>query len=205
MADGDSGLPGGGPASDNDTGGSASGGGDSDGPNSGSQDTIAQRRENLRSSTMKAAMSTLAGKGGGGGDPDDPISKQTSKINHWMLEAEYEMIASDFSTLGLALIVTLPTRIIFCTILALELKHSFFRSKSMIPYFPTLTWESFMPPATEISVPLPTVSLQIAVLAYLIGVATITTVAVGIIAIILVGLGSAGTVVVEGVSSLFGS
>lgn len=151
----------------------------------------AGRRETLRANTMKAALAMLAADGQAEGAGDDPIAKQTSKLNHWMLEAEVEMLASDFSTIGLSLCVTLPTRIVFCSVLALELKHAFSGSKSMIPYFPTLTFGSFYPPMTDPPDFLPNVLLQVAVLAYIMFIVLITIILVGLVTIALTALGSA--------------
>jgi len=181
MSDGD--LPGG---TTSEAGGKQSAGGDSDGAGSGSQDPVAIQREKLRNDTAQAAMAKLAGESSAADmDIDGQINKQTSRLNHWMLEAEIDgLIDSDISTCGLSLIVTLPTRIVFCGVLALELKHAVLGSKSMIPYFPTLTWESFMPPGTEISIPAPTFLLWLAVVAYLITVILATLVIAAIIGII---------------------
>lgn len=163
-----------------------------DGLSEEEEDSPANRRENLRASTMRAALATLAGEAESeDGDQPDQITKQTSKLNHWMLEAEIEMITSDFCTLGLSLFITLPTRIVFCSILALELRHAFSGTKSMIPYFPTLTFSSFYPPMTDPPDVLPNLLLQIAVAAYIVFIGLITVLLGGLVAIALTALGSA--------------
>lgn len=184
-----------------------SGGGDSAGPDSGSQDPVAVQREKLRNDTAQAAMQKLAGESSAADmDIDGQINKQTSRLNHWMLEAEIDgLLDSDISTCGLSLIVTLPTRIVFCSVLAIELKHAVLGSKSMIPYFPTLTWESFMPPSTEISIPLPTFFLYVAVVAYLIAVVGATLVALTIIAIIYGAMAGGAIAGFEFLTDLFAS
>lgn len=183
------------------------GDGDSNGPDSGSQDPVAIQREKLRSDTAKAAMAKLAGENSPADmDIDGVISKQTSRLNHWMLNTEMNgLFWSDVDTCGLSIIVTLPTRLIFCGVLAVELKHALTGSKSMVPYFPTLTWESFYPPGAEISNPLSLFFLYVAVLAYLITVVGITLVALTIIAIIYGAMAGGVVAGLEFLTDLFAS
>lgn len=199
MAEEDPGRPEAGPSSGGD-------GQQSGGAQGGGMDPVAAQHEKLSQDQTQAGLAQAAKQASEGVEKaKDEISKQTSRINHWMLEAEGEMISMDFSTVGISLVATLPIRIVFCGILLLELKHGFNGSKSMIPFFPKLTWESFMPPSTEISIPLPAVPLQVSVLAYLIGVALFTTVALGIIALVVVELGAIGGAAAYGLSFIFGS
>ncbi len=152
----------------------------------GGSDPVADIQEKLSQDRAQAGMAQAAGasEGAAGGDIEGEVTKQTSRINNWMLTIEPKLIAKDICTCGLALIITLPIRLIFVTILGLELKHAMNGTKSMIPFFPTLTWESFAPNGTDISIPLPLTPLYASVIAYFIAVVGAALVAASIIAIV---------------------
>ncbi len=113
----------------------------------------------------------------------EKVTEQVSRINNWMMTIEPKLLAKDICTCGLALFITLPIRLIFVTILGLELKHAMNGTKSMIPFFPTLTWKSFTPNGTNIDIPLPMTPLYVSVVAYFIAVVGAALVALTIIAI----------------------
>lgn len=145
--------------------------------------------ENLVRSQASAGLAAQSAAQQGAPNVDDEIQKQTNSVNHYILELEGQLISIDVSTIGLALFLTIPFRLVFCTVLGYQLYNAVTGNKSIIPYFPELTVESFFPPGgSKISVPLPQITVIIAVLAYIILVVVLNIVYMGMLAFILYAL-----------------
>lgn len=131
------------------------------------------------------ASSSLAQGAGGGGMPDvdKEIQKQTNAANHYLvIEILPQLFAFDASCFFLTTIVTMPIYFFIIVVyLGSQLKNGFTGNKSLIPYFPELTWESFAPPGTQMSVPLPKMILYVLTLWAILLLLLASTVWAGII------------------------
>lgn len=154
--------------------------------------------ENLVRSQASAGLAAQNATQQGAPNPEEEIQKQTNSVNHYILQTETELIATDVSTFGISLLVTVPFRLVFCAVLGYQLYNAFTGNESFIPYFPKLTIESFFPPGSKISAPVPPVFVQLAVVAYLIYVGLLTLTCVGLLALLILAitdpLGTAGAI-----------
>ncbi len=129
----------------------------------------------------RGAQQAAAGIGGGGeGGIKGLIKSFLSKTNHELLELEYAMVPFDISTFGISLLITLPARLFIAGFLGWQLKKAL-EGETEGTF--QLTWESFMPPGTEMSVPLPEMVLYVAVFTYV-----MTVFFAAVAAICLIGL-----------------
>lgn len=101
-------------------------------------------------------------------DPREEIQTQIDKANHYLLvEILPNVFAFDCTTFGLLSFATLP--IVYWPIAAIwgvEVYNDF--TGNSTPLTPRLSWKSFMPPGTEMDIPLPNQPLWIAWIAYVI-------------------------------------
>jgi hypothetical protein len=122
--------------------------------------------ERLRRGQAAAALEAAQGEAGGELDPREKIQGQLDRINHVLLvEILPEVVAFDASCLGVTTFLTLP--LVYWPVAALwglEVYNDF--RGATTPFTPRLSWKSFMPPGTEINIPLPNQPLWIAWLAY---------------------------------------
>lgn len=132
--------------------------------------------ERLAQSRAAAGLAQSADGGGGGtgdiasalGEMDEKIQAKTNSVNFYILQGLMDLFAFDMSCLFLTAPLTLPIYdILIIGVLGYELYNGFTGNKSIVPYFPELTWESFTTPGKEKSsspIPLPRTPLYILVL-----------------------------------------
>lgn len=113
-------------------------------------------------------------------------SKLTSKANHFLLEFEQNaLIPFDMSTFGISLIITVPARLPMAAFLAYQLRKA---SNGQNDGMFNLTWDSFMPPGADMSMPLPPILLKVAVVAYLLTVLFATLVLGGLLGLVIMAM-----------------
>jgi len=163
-------------AKDNDdnSGGDTPGGGDSEG----------DMQEKLSTDQLQAGISKAATGGMddlASGDVEGQAKKMISKVNHGIYELEQDaLIPFDCATFGISLIITIPIRLVFCAFFIYQLRNAINGKKGLFE----LTWESFMPPGTEISLSvMPPIALYVSVIVYI-----MTVVFLGIILTCLLGV-----------------
>jgi len=126
--------------------------------------------ERLAQGQAAAGLAQAAGEGGGSvgsGDIGEKIQEKANSLNHYLVvEFLPELFAFDAGCMFITTIFTMPIYFFIIVVyLGYQLYNGFTGNKSMIPYCPELTWESFSPAGTgEISIPLPRMVLYIATL-----------------------------------------
>lgn len=131
----------------------------------GSEDPVERAQKLAEEKAQAGAAAQAAAGAAASGDVEEKIQEQTNSINHYLVvQFLPTLFGFDASCFFLTTIFTIPIYyLIIGVLLGLELKSAMTGSKSMIPYFPKLTWASFAPPGTMISLPLPDMVLYMIV------------------------------------------
>ncbi len=116
----------------------------------------------------------------------DKIQQQTNSLNFYILEFTSNLVAFDVSCLGLTLPFTLPLYVaLIVPILGYELYNAWNGNESLIPYFPKLTWQSFLKPGSSGDdappVPLPDMVLYIGVFCFILFLILMTIIETGFV------------------------
>lgn len=123
------------------------------------------------------------------GEVDKQIQEQTNSVNFYILQFTTDLMAFDMSCFGLTLPITLPIYdLLIVPILGMELYHAWNGTPSLIPYFPKLTWQSFMKPGgggETPPVPLPQTVLCVLVFFVMLLLGLLTLLEAGFIAAVI--------------------
>lgn len=123
------------------------------------------------------------------GEVDKQIQEQTNSVNFYILQFATDLFAFDVSCFGLLLPLTLPIYdFLIVPILGYELYNAWTGNASLIPYFPKLSWQSFLKPGgggDASPIPLPETPLLVLVFVVILILGLLTLIEGALIAAII--------------------